>query len=371
MEAGTLRDYLALLHIPGVGSFTARQLIAYCGSAKDALQAKRDTLLRIPHVEPNLAESIVAADPYRAADAELEYIARHRIQVMCATEDDYPSRLKGCPDAPLLLFYRSDRPFPVSEGKRISIVGTRRATAYGREFVQRLVAGLARMGHQPVVVSGLAHGIDGEAHRAALEHGCTTIGVLGHGLGHFYPAGHRELGRRMVSQGGLLSEYPSTLEADRSTFVQRNRIVAGLSEATVVVESDLTGGAMITAHRALEYGREVLALPGRARHDMNAGCNWLIKKHKAALIEEAEDLAEALGWDSLRRGAMEPVSLFYTPNEAEQAVIDIVREHAPIAIDELIRLAKAPINTLNAMLLNLEFHGLLRQLPGRCYEALR
>ncbi len=370
VQPAELRQQIALTLIPQVGPQTARQLLASLGSLEAVFHASPQELERIPDVGPTIAKNIVGWHDTQAVEAEIRYVEENGIQTLFFMDEDYPARLKDCPDAPILLYYKGQNPFPSGRHKWLSIVGTRRATSYGADFVQSLLRDLAPHYQDLIVVSGLADGIDGLAHRAALDNGIPTIGVLGHGLDMVYPAAHRDIARQMQAQGGLLTEYTHERRIDRNFFLQRNRIIAGLSQATLVVESAVKGGAMVTAANALSYGREVLALPGTAGRTISGGCNLLIKTHKASLIECAEDLETALGWKrkTAQQSASQP-TLFYTPTAEEAAVIGIIRHDAPIAIDELIRAAKLPINTLNSILLSLEFQGVIRKLPGRVYET--
>lgn len=360
---------IALSLADQVGPQKAHQLIAYCGSPQAVLETPRSALLRIPGVGERTASGICNPQNYQKAERELRFVQKHAIQALTYDDPDYPPALRPCPDAPLVLYYRSHKPFPAPGSKWLSIVGTRRATDYGREFVTRLIHDLHQRGHQLTIVSGLAHGIDGQAHRCALDNGYPTIGVLGHGLADFYPSGHRNLALRMLDNGGLLTEYTSAQHAERSTFLQRNRIIAGLATATIVVESNIAGGAMHTAAFATAYKRTLLALPGDIGQERSAGCNLLIKQQQAHLIENADDLEALLDWQTKSPAQPDTPSLFYTPTPEEQELLEAIRTHGPLPLDELLRAVSLPVSRVNSLLLRLEFQGCVRQLPGRVYKA--
>lgn len=367
---------MAITMLPRVGPFTARRLIEFFGSAEAAFKASSVQLREVPRVGQTLEELLASVNRLAilsAARGEIDYVARNGLKIFLEGDDAYPPLLKECADAPLALFYRGDADLRrLYARKWISVVGTRRMTDYGRRFVQSLVADLVARGHRIVVVSGLAVGVDGAAHEVALANDIPTLGVLGHGMGHFYPTEHIALAKRMLASGGLLTEFRHQRNADKGTFLQRNRIIAGLSQATVVVESAVKGGAMVTARRALDYQRDVLALPGSVGRELSAGCNQLIKQNVASLIECAEDLERALMWTPPNGAASEkgPVQqkLFYEPTPQETRALDALHAHAAMSIDELLRALKIPINQLNAMMLHLEFVGLVELLPGRVYQ---
>lgn len=367
---------LALTMLPKVGPFTARRMIEFLGSAEAAFRASPAQLREVPRVGQAIEELVGTLDRQTILDEakrEIEYAARNNLKIFLDGDDDYPPLLKECSDSPLVFFYRGDVPLPSLYARKwISVVGTRRMTDYGRRFVQTLIADLAEKGYRIVVVSGLALGVDGAAHQAALANGVPTVGVLGHGMGHFYPAEHVTLAKQMLPNGGLLTEFRSRRNADKGTFLQRNRIIAGLSLATVVVESAVKGGAMVTARRALDYQRDVLALPGNAGRELSSGCNQLIKQNVASLVENAEDFERVLLWTSPNGEASgsQPLQqkIIYEPTQQEARALDTLRAHEAMSIDELLRALKIPINQLNAMMLHLEFVGMVELLPGRVYQ---
>jgi len=367
---------VALTMLPKIGPFTARRMVEFFGGPREAFLAQPGRLREMPRVGHTMEMHFTTLDRnaiLEDAKREMEFVERNNLRVYLDGENDYPPLLKECPDAPLILFYRGDAPLERLYAKRwISVVGSRRMTDYGRDFVKSLLRDLAAKGYNLVVVSGLAQGVDGVAHESALLNGFPTVGVLGHGMSHFYPVGNMALARKMLPTGGLLTEFMSHRNADKGTFLQRNRIIAGLSSATIVVESAVKGGAMVTAQRALDYQRDVLALPGNAGRELSSGCNQLIKRNVASLVENADDLENALMWISPGDatggdGVVQP-KIFYEPTPQEQRALDALRGHDGVSIDELLRSLKIPINQLNAMMLHLEFVGLVVLLPGRIYR---
>ncbi|PID90093.1 MAG: DNA-protecting protein DprA [Bacteroidetes bacterium] len=366
--AAALRYAIAMTHISGVGPKLARQLRAYYGDYSTVFSQTARELQNVPGIGEQTARAIASATgALEAAEREIAFCQKSGLLMLQTTDELYPPLLRDLPDAPLVLFYRGN-PEPLKLGKRsISIVGTRRATSYGREMVARIVQELHQQGQRLCIISGLAHGIDGEAHRAALQHGIPTIGVMAHGFRHFYPASHRDMAARMLENGGLITEFPSTRKPDPRTFLQRNRIIAGMAAATIIAESAVKGGAMVTAQNAEEMLRPLFAFPGTVGREMSTGCNDLIKRRKATLLETAEDLINGMGWTPARQRAME-ASLFYRPTEDEQRIIDAIRTAGSIALDELSRTLGTPIGQLNATLFNLEMQGVVRQLPGKVFE---
>ncbi|HYX08074.1 MAG TPA: DNA-processing protein DprA, partial [Bacteroidales bacterium] len=261
MERENLKYKIGISLLPLVGGITARKLIAYAGSAEAVFNEKKTALLKIPGIGKQTAQHILNRKVLEQAENEIEALSRHNIRAVFYLDEEYPARLKHCTDAPVLLYVKGDIDF--NHDKVISIVGTRDSTEYGRTICEKLILGLKENGHDPVIVSGLAYGIDVTAHKLAMKYSLRTIAVLGHGLKHMYPAVHSSVSRQIIKQGALVTEFHYELPADRMNFVSRNRIIAGLADATVVVESKLTGGALITADLANSYNRDVFAVPGR------------------------------------------------------------------------------------------------------------
>lgn len=383
---------LVLLQVPGVGPGVARRLLEEFGSLEKLFSLPGSLLGRIPRHGKALQQGLQNAEYHQKAQRELQYQARHGIRMgLLGDGCFYPPLLDSAPTPPLCLFSLSDGEFPIPNAKCISIVGTRNASKYGRDFVQRFVRELAEFDRDIVIVSGLALGIDAEAHRAALACGLRTVGVLAHGLSTIYPAEHAQLAREVRAHGALVSEYFSDTRAERAMFLQRNRIIAGLSHATIIVESDIKGGAMSTAAFAFNSGREVFAVPGPVGLHTSAGCNRLIHDNRAVLLESVGDLVSEIQW--LFDGATPPrnmrsreakdttqishsglfsqepvVVAVYEPTEEERPLVEFIRSHQGTDLDTLYRSFGIPIGQFNSILLNLEFQGVIRRLPGGVLE---
>lgn len=363
---------IALTLIPGVGDIIARNLIAYLGSAEAVFAASKSSLLKIPKIGENLADAITAFDKNSAfirAQEEIAFCQKHSIDILTFSHESYPVRLKQCDDAPLVLYVKGNSNLNAS--RLVAIVGTRNATAYGKEFCKTLVDGLAA--ENIVVVSGLAYGIDYAAHRAAVDVELETIGVLGHALDTIYPADHRNLAQQIVKRGALITEHITKSKIDPSNFVTRNRIIAGMCDAVVVVESGETGGALLTAEYAASYNRDVCAVPGKSTDKYSRGCNALIKKNKAALIESVDDLFYALNWtkqSEKNKKTQHQKELFKIFTPEEQLIVDELRKQNTISIDILCHLTQIPISKLSALLFNLELDGVVKPLPGNCFRIV-
>jgi DNA processing protein len=357
---------IALTMIGGIGDVNAKSLIAYCGSASEVFTQKRGDLLRIPGIGEKLAKSICssAALLKRAAEEE-EFIYKHRIRPMFFTDSDYPTRLRYCIDAPVLLYFRGNG--TLNAERIVAIVGTRTPSEYGIAKTIELVRDLSSAG--VTVVSGLAYGVDAYAHKAAVDSGLQTIGVLGHGLDRIYPTEHTRLARKMIACGGLLTDFMSGTNPDAVNFPKRNRIVAGICDALVVIESRRTGGSLITATIASSYNRDVFAIPGRAGEPLSEGGNGLIKRNRAGLIESAEDLLEAMQWTDTALPKKKPAQLALALNlsEDERKIMDLLKAKSPLHVDEITYGAKLPVSRVSTLLLQLEFSNLVRSRPGKLY----
>jgi DNA processing protein len=300
------------------------------------------------------------------AKKELEYIKKKKITCLFYGDDGYPERLLECYDAPMLLYVQGD--VNLNDCRMLSIVGTRRPGSYGLDMCRELVKDLAVLDRELVIVSGLAYGIDHRAHVTALETGLNTIAVLGHGLRYLYPALHRQVARKITSQGALLTDFSSNQKPERNNFIRRNRIIAGLSDATIVVQSDLRGGALITADIANSYDRDVFTFPGRAGDRASAGCNQLIKTHLAVLIEGAADVAYGLRWDvELPLETEGQAEHLQELSEPEQKIMDILRFQGHVSIERLSQISDIPLGKISGLLLDMELEGLIRCLPGEIY----
>lgn len=356
--------------IPGIGDILAKKLISYCGGAEAVFKESKAALMKIPNVGEILATSVTGQNILKQAEQEIEYLNRHQIDYSFYLDDDYPQRLKNCPDSPVIFFYKGNVDF--DHPRIVSIVGTRQATQYGKELCNKLVDELYQHGLNPVIVSGLAYGIDVCAHKAALRNGLPTVGVLGHGLSQVYPSAHVDIAREMIRHGGaLLTEFLSNTPVDRNNFIRRNRLIAGLSDLTVVVESNIRGGALITADIANSYNRDVFAYPGRLTDAYSSGCNWLIKTHKANLIQSVNDIEYIMNWST---GSKAPKTvqpeLFPTISPEEESILRHLRENGESIVDNLSFLVQMPVNKVSTLLLNLELAGLVCSLPGKIYKAI-
>lgn len=362
---------IALTQVKGVGAIMARHLISHLGSASAIFNESRKNLLRIDGVGAALVNEIGSKEVFRKAETEISFIEKNKIQPFFITDTNYPTRLRECSDAPVVMYMKGNG-LP-DRRKVISIVGTRSITHYGREMTEKLVAQLAEHLDDVLIVSGLAFGVDIVAHRSALANGLPTIGILAHGLDRIYPSEHRRTAIEMLTNGGLLTEFPSETRPDRQNFVMRNRIVAGLADVTVVIESAEKGGSLITAEIANSYNREVCAIPGRVGDVYSCGCNKLIQRNKAAMVYGAEDLIELMNWD-LPKNTKEngPIqrTLFVEMTSNEEKVMNTLRKHDSLQIDEIAFRTGFAVYILSAILLDLEFKGVVKVMPGGNYRAL-
>lgn len=371
MDLEKLKFRIGITLINGVGNNLAKNLIAYLGSEEAVFKEPQKGLSKIPGIGSSLAKEIINhKEALLRAEKEIEFILKNNIQCLYYADKNYPFRLKECPDAPLLLFTKTAQ--NLNDGKFVSVVGTRRATAYGKEICNQFIQALAVVPNL-TIVSGLAYGIDICAHKAALNSHTPTIGVIAHGLDKIYPPVHRSIAVRMLEKGGLATEYLSNTNPDRPNFVQRNRIIAGLSDAVVVVESGIKGGALITARLANDYNRDVFAFPGRIHDEWSKGCNDLIRHNRAALIYSADDFIQLMGWDDALKPKKRAVQteLFTTLSDEEMQIFTAIRKHPDnIHVNELSVLSAIPYSKLTALLLQMEFKGLVKCLPGNVYKAV-
>jgi DNA processing protein len=361
----SLLDQIALTLIPGVGSVNSRLLLKHFGTAEEIFTARKPSLLAIPGIGEKTAQSILQKTFFARAEKELAFVERYKIKTFFYDSDDYPKRLKNCYDAPILLYYKGNA--DLNNGRIVSIVGTRNATAYGKELTESLVDELKK--HDVLVISGLAYGIDAMAHKACLKQEIPTVGVVGHGLDRIYPAQHRSLAERMLGNGGLLTEFPSETNPDRENFPKRNRIVAGMADATIIVEASLTGGALITAELANSYNRDVFSFPGNIKQEYSAGCNYLIKTHRANLITSAKDLEYLLGWvNNQPIDEKKQLSLRLNLSTDEKKIADVLIAKGQTGVDELAIQTGFPQSKLAVTILGLEMQGIVIALPGKTYK---
>lgn len=362
-----LSYHICLLLIPHIGNITFKTLISYCGSPEAVLRSTKTQLLKIPNIGEGLASSITAHHAHlERAVEEIDFIHRNQIQVLSYLSPQYPKLLSECgADSPALLYYKGNA--SLDAPRMIAMVGTRNISEYGKERCAQLVEELKK--YNATVVSGLAYGVDYHAHTACLQHQIPTIGVLGHGLDRIYPPTHRDLAKRMLNCGGLLSEFTSKARLGAENFPRRNRIIAGLTQATIVVETADQGGSIITARAAASYSREVFAVPGRVGDPMSVGCNWLIKKNTAMMLESVADLAEFYGWEK-NNTAQPQTQLPFDLNKQEASLLGFLNEKRHAHIDLICYYTQLEHGTALANLLTLEFKGWVQAMPGSIYKIL-
>ncbi|NDV79018.1 DNA-processing protein DprA [Dysgonomonas sp. 511] len=359
---------IALTKIAGVGDIIGRNLLQVMGGDAEAIfKANRKTLIN-KGIPARIADEILKKEVLLNAEKELNFIDKNKLSFYFIADDAYPTRLKECSDAPLALYFKGNVDF--NNEKVISIVGTRQSTAYGNKFCDTFLEEISSSLPGTLIISGLAYGIDINAHRAALKHGLPTIGVLAHGLDIIYPAQHRQTAVEMLANGGLLTEFPSTTQPDRFNFVRRNRIVAGMADAIIVVESDEKGGSLITADFANSYCKDVFATPGKTTDKYSKGCNKLIASHKADLFLSTSYFLQQMGWDKAsakQKKAPRQQDLFLVLTEEEQKIVDTLSKTESLHIDQLARELGIPTYTLFSTLLEMEMKGIIKNLPGNLF----
>lgn len=367
MNQSELFHLLALLQVEGVGDIMAKKLLTAFGSATAVFQAKSNQLRAIEGIGEVLVRKLKDKTIFEKAAAEVQFIEQEGIRVLYFANEDYPERLKHCIDGPVLLFGSGN--FDFRNRKLISIVGTRQVTAYGTEFCKKLLEELALF--NPIIVSGFAYGVDIVAHQTALEQQLQTVGVLAHGLNQIYPKSHKKYVGKMEQNGGFLTEFWSNSNPDKENFVKRNRIVAGMSEATIVIESAEKGGSLITANLANDYNRDVFAVPGRTTDKFSQGCNELIKTQRAQLITSAADLIYCLSWQlESEKAKTIQKQLFVSLDLEEQKIYDYLQQNGKQLIDIVALECDFPIFKISSILLNMELKGVIRPLPGKIFEAV-
>lgn len=363
---------MALARVPRLNLLTRHLLLRELGSATAVYENRRDIRGLLPDASDKMAEALAAMDGQLSrAYEEMEFVAAKQVRCLCYNDTDYPARLRECDDAPLVLYYRGNADLNLS--RIVSVVGTRRCTEYGKDLCRHFLGELQQLCPDVLVVSGLAYGIDINAHRQALAAGLPTIGVLAHGLDQIYPRMHRDTAVEIVRHGGVLTEFMSRTPADKVNFVRRNRIVAGMADATVVVESAEKGGALITASLAEGYHRDVFAFPGRVTDAGSIGCNRLIADNKAVLLTGAADFAQAMGWRSATDGERQAVQLGLFPelDDNEMVVVQCLRSCDAMQINLLAVETDMPVGKLSAVLFGLELKGVVKLLSGGQYALIR
>lgn len=363
---------IGLTLIKGIGNITAKQVIAGLDDIKQLFTEKAHVLVRISGITPRIITEIRKTEILVRAEKELEFIRRNEITPLFISDPDYPFRLKECVDAPVMLYYKGN--VDLNSTKVINIVGTRHATLAGKEITAKIIKDFASIFPDMIVVSGLAYGIDIAAHKAALSEGISTIGVLAHGLDRIYPYEHRNVAAQMIHSGGLLTDFISGTQPGRQNFVKRNRIVAGISDCTIVIESAAKGGAMITANIANSYNRDVFAVPGNVNSPYSSGCNQLIKSRKAALVENMEDIVGEMCWtlgNSKNQAKIIQKQFFPDVSPEGQSIVDILSISGNMHINILSIELNMPVSKLSSTLFELEMSGIVRSFPGGMYSLYK
>ena len=377
MDSST-KETIAMMALTRVGYYNLTGILDFykhAGSATAIIDHRNDVREVIPDASPKLVERIRDCEAHiHRAEEEYEWTQQHGVRILRWGDDAYPQRLAECADAPLILYYKGTA--DLNQMRVINIVGTRHCTIYGQDIVRHFIDGMREIcGNRMLVVSGLAYGVDIAAHRNALEKGFETVGVLAHGLDDLYPPRHRETAKRMLTQGGLLTEYMTRTNADKMNFVRRNRIVAGMCDATVLVESAAHGGGLITCGIAQEYGREVFAFPGNINQEYSEGCNNLIRKNGATLITSAKDFAESMGWlddRRLERAQKEGIErqMFPDLSPDQQRIVETLQKTNDLQVNMLSNMTGLSVGKVAAEMFELEMKGVARSLPGSVCHLL-
>ena len=356
---------VALTLIPNIGVVHAKALVNHFGSAEAIFHSAKKELDILDGIGAVRANSIKKFKDFSRAEDEIEFIKKYKIKTLFLTDKDYPQRLLNCYDSPSLLYYKGNA--DLNSSKIIAIVGTRNHNDYGKNVCEKLIEDL--INEDVLIVSGLAFGIDSIAHKTAIKNNIQTIGVLAHGLDRVYPSQNTSLAKQMISCGGLLTEFKSNTNPDRQNFPERNRIVAGISDAIIVIESGLKGGSLITAELGNGYNKDVFAIPGRVHDTKSEGCNYLIRNNKAALITCADDLLENMGWKETKKSSLKKQrELFIELTDDEKIIINILQFQEQVHIDELYFKSKLSSSTVAQALLMLEMQGVVSSLPGKIYK---
>ncbi len=365
MESRKLYE-IALTLIQGVGDVVGKKLVAYCGGAEAVFCETKKALTKIPNITESIVDNIMSPNVLKRAEEEIKFVEKNEITPLFYLDSQYPKRLQHCHDSPMLLYYKGKA--DLNAPKVIGVVGTRNISDYGKYVTENVIEELSA--DNVLIVSGLAYGVDAAAHRAALKYDLATVGVLGHGMQTVYPAENRKLSQKMLEKGGVLTEFISGTKPDRENFPQRNRIVAGMVDCLLVVESALKGGAMITAEIANSYDREVFAVPGRVGDIYSEGCNHLIKINKANLLTNAADIRYIMRWDVDTKVVAKQMRMFRDFSEDEKKIMDVFGDNRTVHLDDIIVGSELPPSKIASVLLSLEFDGILTALPGKRYQKL-
>ena len=362
---------IGLTLVKGIGSVIAKQIIEHLGDPEQLFREKGRILEQIPGITRRVIAEIRSPEVLKRAEKEVLFIEKNKIKPLYIGDNDYPIKFRDCIDSPVMMYFRGDA--DLNADKIISIVGTRNASAYGREITEQIIKELSEEYKNILVVSGLAYGIDYIAHSSALKEGLPTVGVLAHGLDLIYPYQHRKLAIDMLGNGGLLTDFMSETKPDRQNFVKRNRIVAGISDCTLIVESAGKGGALITANIADSYNKDLFAIPGRINDVYSQGCNKLIKDKKAALVENAEDIMKEMCWKTVpQQKTQGPIqrSLLLNLSDEQQQVVTLLEKSESMHLNILAIEMDLPVSKLSSLLFDLELDGIVRAMPGGLYKLV-
>jgi DNA processing protein len=356
---------LALQKVKNIGDITAKKLLRQYGSAKNIFDAIAQKSFDVKNTSKLIIQSLEDFSDWERVDSEMQFISDQQLNIMTIFDDDYPHKLFHAPDSPILFFWKGNIDWRMP--RAISMVGTRNMTHYGKRMVAEIIEGLKE--YNPIIISGLAYGVDVESHINAMKNNLSTIGVLGHGFNRIYPSIHKKIADNMLENGGLISEFWHSDIVDRNNFLKRNRIVAGLSEATIIIESGEKGGSLVTADIANSYNRDVFAVPGRANDTFSQGCNNLIKQNKAALVTSAQDIIQYLQWENKKNEKKNlQLNLFVELSEDEQQIFDLLQEKGKMSLDEMAVMLRFPVSKTAQLLLQMELNNVVKGLSGKFFE---
>jgi DNA processing protein len=355
---------IALTLINGIGVVQAKQLIEHFEDAESIFKAKRKELSAVEGIGEIKAKQIKDFSDFKTAEEEISFCEKHHINTLFINDKNYPQRLLHCYDAPTLLYYRGNA--DLNSSKIISIIGTRNNSEYGKQVTEKFIEEI--QSQNLVILSGLAFGIDAIAHKSSLQNNVSTVGVLAHGLDNIYPSQHKSLAKDMLLNGGLLTEFRKNTKPDKHNFPKRNRIVAGMSDATLVVETAIKGGSMITAELAYNYNRDVFAVPGKITDTKSEGCLKLIQQNKAIVFTHAAEFMQAMGWQQKKISPKKQRELFIELTDDEKIIVDLLKEKESLSIDELYLTSARNSSAIAAAILNLELQNIVQSMPGKMYR---